>query len=113
MKELVLAFTMGIVLLSCQNISVGNNGKNKRIVSTVPDEPMYLKDRKLEEFSKNRTNSHGTAWPGNGGSYSSSSYRQSAIKAKNDTIADPIEETVENPGYDNLAADTADEGRSW
>lgn len=90
------------------------NGSYKgKEVQLVNDEPDYKRDRRLEEYSKNRTNSHGVLGPGSGGSYGSYSYRQSAMKAKNDTI-DSINNTrLEDEGREGLAADTADKGVSW
>ena len=104
---------IGLLAFGCGTERTSSSYKGKE-VQLVNEEPTYKKDQRLEEYTKNRTNSHGTTGPGNGGSYSSYSYRQSAIKAKNDTIKDPVmNKDQEVEGRDGLAADTADTGVSW
>ena len=119
MKQWGIIVGIAAILLACEP-SKRTGGQSK--VSLVPDEPDYKKDRRLEEYSKNRTNSHGATGPGSGGSFGSFSYRQSAIREqKNDTIADPMADTT-NTVWDNyleaeqgedITTDTSDFESIW
>ncbi|MFN3404995.1 MAG: hypothetical protein ACK40G_12920 [Cytophagaceae bacterium] len=98
-----------ISLFSCKRDNVNSVGAGY----ISPEASMYIKDRKMEDFSTSRSNSHGSVGPGTGSSYSSGSYRQSAIEQTNDYGEDSISSTITNPQRGDLAADTVDTGKSW
>lgn len=88
MKNLFCFIVVSSLLLSCQ----GTNKNTAKNYSVLPDEePTYLRDRRIEDYSSSRTSSHGSSTPGNGGSYASSGYRSLAIKDTTNDLQAPLE----------------------
>jgi hypothetical protein len=103
-----------IALFAAGTFSCGSNNNTARSVNTVKEgEPSYVQDEKLMKYSENRTNSQGAAGAGSGDSYAGNAYRGSALKHENDTTEQNFTQPRNPAGDPELAADTADSGRSW
>lgn len=91
MKNLLSIFLLVFALAACKT----NRNATVQVNYVKAEEPMHVKDKRINEYGKNITENSGASGAGSGSSYSSTSFRQTAIlNAKNGVKPQPQEVKV-------------------